>query len=289
MNRWIPLLALGAALLAVAPQAAARTAPTSSCARHDVRTLASAHALTTYDDDIEDAGEAPDFCGTEIITNDNRAVTVGIHVHNRSDFASGDSYTILLDTDQNVATGQPSTGADYELSLNGGAPQLYRWSMAAFEQVPASIPLTWIEDYGPAFELLRSDIGNPAGFAIVFLSTDGLSGDRAPDNGSWTYAVTPLTLRMRLLSHGVAHAGRPFTASTVVIRNDWDEPLNEGTIACAAKVGGRSLTGRGSFAHDRVTCTWRLPANISGKRLDGSVTASLQGARASRAFSVRVR
>src|SRR6266508_1642996 len=53
-------------------------------------------------------------------------------------------------------------------------------------------------------------VGNRGGFAIVVLSTDGLSGDRAPDNGSWTYAVTPLTLRMRLLSHGVAHAGRPF-------------------------------------------------------------------------------
>jgi hypothetical protein len=278
-------LALGLALLTFSPQAAASVA---GCAGAQ-RTLAAASVYTEYDDDIEDAGDAPDFCGSEVITNDNQAVTIGIHVHNRSRFEEADNYAILLDTDRNPATGQPATGADYELGFNGGGVQLSRWEAASFEQLPAAVSMTWIDGYGPALTFRRSDIGDPAGFAIVFVSSDGSSADRAPDVGSWAYAVTPLQLRVRALSLGVARAGRAFTASVQVIRNDWDAALAEGRIDCAATVAGRSLTGLGRFAHNRVACTWRLPVSSRGKQLSARITATLQGARASRAFSIPVR
>src|SRR5919204_7062275 len=108
-----PTLALVAALLLLCtPAAWGRTdALQTSC--QAPRTLA---ALTGYDDPIEDAGNAPDFCGGEAVTNDNRTITIGIHAHNRSGFVAGDSYGIYLDTDLNAATGGGEIGAEYEIT-----------------------------------------------------------------------------------------------------------------------------------------------------------------------------
>jgi hypothetical protein len=72
-------------------------------------------------------------------------------------------------------------------------------------------------------------------------------------------------------------------------RSDFEIALEDGTIRCAAKVGGRSLVGRGAFVDERVTCRWRVPKNASGKRLAGSVAVTFQGVTAKRGFSVRVR
>ncbi len=65
--------------------------------------------------------------------------------------------------------------------------------------------------------------------------------------------------------------------------------LDEGKIGCAARLSGHALAGNGKFANGRVVCTWRLPKNARGKRLSGTLSAALQGARATRRFSVRVR
>jgi hypothetical protein len=70
-----------------------------------------------------------------------------------------------------------------------------------------------------------------------------------------------------------------------VERSDFEIALEEGTIRCAAKVGGRSLVGRGAFVDERVACRWRVPKNASGKRL----AVTFQGVTAKRGFSVRVR
>jgi hypothetical protein len=74
-----------------------------------------------------------------------------------------------------------------------------------------------------------------------------------------------------------------------VVRSDLDSALTEGTITCAAKLGGKALKGRGSFAGSRVTCTWRLPKNARRKRITGSVAVSFQGVEAKRAFAAAVR
>src|SRR2546429_2624859 len=71
--------------------------------------------------------------------------------------------------------------------------------------------------------------------------------------------------------------------------SDFEIALEEGTIRCAAKVGGRSLVGRGAFVDERVACRWRVPKNASGKRLAGSVAVTFQGVTAKRGFSVRMR
>ena len=76
----------------------------------------SASALRQYDDYILDVVSAPDICGANLVTNDNVAITMGVHIHDRFGFAALDTYRIHLDTDSNPATGAPA-----DASLLAGA------------------------------------------------------------------------------------------------------------------------------------------------------------------------
>jgi hypothetical protein len=249
-----------------------------------------APALKTYDDAIEDSGNAPDFCASELVTNDNQTVTIGIHAHNRSAVLAGDSYGVYLDTDLNSSTGGGGVGAEYEITIDGTGAQLERWDGTSFVASGASrLPTAWIPDYGPVVSLPRTTIGDAKGFNFVFVSANGTDTDRAPDSGSWAYSVTPFALKVKSFSIGLAHAGKPFTARALVMRSDFDVPVSEGKIGCSAKLAGRSYAGRGKFAGDRIACTWRLPKQARGKRFAGSVSVSLEGVLAKRSFSVRVR
>jgi hypothetical protein len=296
MIRRTCLLITAVAGLMFVSQAAGRSSTAGSAppaCQHAQRTLESAARQASpsiYDDFIEDSGNAPDFCGEDLVTNDNQTITMGIHVHNRDGFAPGDGYAVLLDTDRNAGTGQAGTGAEYEVTLGPAGAQLNRWNGTGFEQASATpARIDWIEGYGPAFQLARSEIGDPTGFDFVLVSTKGTDSDRAPDSGSWTYMLGNLTLRVRSLSVGSARAGQAFTARLLVMRSDFDIPLDEGSINCSAKLAGRRIQGRGVFAHDRAACTWRLPRGATGKRLVGSTAVVFEGVHASRSFSVRVR
>src|SRR5262249_12227984 len=135
LTRWLVTLAAAAAVAAALAGAAltAGSDPTAkalgSACRAAGRTLAGSTrtaSLRTYNDLIEDAGNAPDFCASNIVTNDNRSVTIEIHAHNRSGFDAGDEYRVLFDTDLNPVTGD--SGADYELAFDGAGAHLGRWN-----------------------------------------------------------------------------------------------------------------------------------------------------------------
>lgn len=248
-------------------------------------------ALRTYDDNIEDSGNAPDFCATELVTNDSRTITMGIHAHNRSGFVAGDSYGVYLDTDRNPATGGGGVGAEYEIVFDGPrTAKLEHWNGAGFDAASAApVPLVWVPDYGPLLGFLRSAIGDPAAFNLVLSSASGADSDRAPDTGSWSYTRRAFALKMRPLSVGTARAGKAFRVGTLVLRSDFDEPLDQGKIRCAARLPGHRLVGKGKFTGGLVACTWRLPKKAGGKRLSGAVSVAYQGVRVKRAFAVRVR
>jgi hypothetical protein len=249
-----------------------------------------APALKTYDDAIEDSGDAPDFCASELVTNDNQTVTIGIHAHNRSAVLAGDSYGVYLDTDLNPSTGGGGVGAEYEFTIDGTGAQLERWDGTSFvASGEPRLPTAWIPDYGPLLSLPRTMIGDAKGFNFVFVSANGTDTDRAPDSGSWAYSVTPFALKVKSISIGPARAGKPFTARVLVMRSDFDVPVSEGKIGCSGNVAGRSYAGKSKFAGDRVACTWRLPKQARGRRFAGRVSVTLEGILAKRSFSLRVR
>jgi len=254
MRRWIALVAAGLALV-VAPAGA---------------------APTPFTDTTGDSGAAPDFSSGVLVANDNRSITIGIHVANRAGFTVHDMYSALLDTG----------AARYEIDFNGSGAELDRWTGTAFEPVSTTrVDTIWLGDYGPAINVLRADIGNPSSFSLVLGSTTGSATDRAPDDGSWSYTLSPLTLTVSSFTVGAARGGHMLKVSALVVRHDWEVALSDGTIGCS----GNIAKGRGAFTGAGATCAWRLPRRAAGKTFVGSIGVSYEGVRVTRQFSVRVR
>lgn len=154
-------------------------------------------ALSTYDDEILDVVSAPDICQENLVTNDSRVLTIAVHMHDRSGFSSGDGYAVLLDTDANRATGDPAeAGAEYVIDLADRASPLRAWNGASFEAVLPQpvIPTEWVEGYGPVLKVARSAVDDPQRLNVAIRTTNLDDIDRAPDMGSWPYAVTPFRL-----------------------------------------------------------------------------------------------
>ena len=74
-----------------------------------------------------------------------------------------------------------------------------------------------------------------------------------------------------------------------VERSDFEIALEEGTIRCAEKVGGRSLVGRGAFVDERVGLQVARSEEREQETPGGGVAVTFQGVTAKRGFSVRVR
>lgn len=273
---------------AAKPDMSARGA-SAACAGAE-RTLAahsSASGLKTFDDFIEDT-PGPDICGQNAVTNDNEGtITFGLHIHNRTGFADNEHYGVVLDTDNNSATG--IGGADYLVHVSVDSVVLGKWDGTTFVTQATLPPAEWAPDYGPVFQLKAADLGDAKSFGFFFYSTDGTNVDYAPDQGAWSYQLTPLELEMGRLTLDRARAGKPFTARMTVVRSDFDVELTEGAIACSAKLGGKTSKGTGRFAGGRVTCTWRLPKSSRRKRISGSIAVAFQGVEAKRSFAATIR
>jgi hypothetical protein len=253
--------------------------------------------LHQYDDYIEDVVSAPDICASNIVTNDNVAITLGVHIHDRAAFAPSDSYRIHVDVDANPATGAPAeagrplTGTEYVIDVTDGASSLGAWNGSSFAKVvpQPEISTVWLDGYGPVLEIDRLALGNPTSFNLVVSTGNGADRDLAPDSGSWPYVVTPLRLTAGRLLLGPARAGKPLVAAMEVERSDFEILLDEGAIACRGTVAGKTLAGRGRFAGEIVTCAWRIPNDARGKRASGNVAVTFQGVTAKRSFAVRVK
>ena len=252
-------------------------------------------ALQHYDDDILDVESAPDICMANVVTNDNHAITLGIHLHDRLGFAVLDTYSILLDADSNATTGAPAdvgvaAGAEYAIDVADGASRLSSWNGSSFEPVvpQPEIPTAWSDGYGPVLQVGRAALGDPQAFNLILKTANAEDLDLAPDSGSWSYSVTPLQLTAGRLAVGPARAGKPLAVAMEVERSDFEIALDEGAIVCRATVAGRRLVGRGLFAGELIVCSWRLPKDARGKRVRGSVSVTFQSVTAKRSFTVRV-
>jgi hypothetical protein len=300
LRPWQALGSLLAALVAaslLATGSASADATSKGCA---AKPSQSAHprisALRLFDDFIEDVATAPDICAANLITNDNESIMIAMHIHDRPDFAVGEVYSVVLDTDSNDATGGgvdtgPLAGAEFVIDLANDSASLRRWNGTAFEPATPQPEMftDWIPAIGPFVIFSPADIGNAQTFEFTLMTSNGADADLAPDAGGWPYTVTPLVLTADRLNVGPARAGRPLVAVMRVMRSDFEVELDEGRITCAATVGGKRLAGKGSFVADHVGCAWKVPKTMRGKLLRGSVAVAYGGATAKRTFSVRVK
>jgi hypothetical protein len=84
-------------------------------------------------------------------------------------------------------------------------------------------------------------------------------------------------------------AGSVAVISASTTRVETGQPLESGSVACAASYPGKKLKGSGSVVAGKATCRIKLPAAAKGKKVRGTMTLKYKTATASAAFSFRVR
>lgn len=308
------LLAGALAMLALPAPTQARHAPMRAAARSSLLTAfhplpVSARAAATanpatFTDAQNDNGTAPDV-RTVIVSNDSALTKYTFRINvTQLPLPSNVLVVILLDGDQNAATG--NSGIDYAIVCDesDGSVRLLHWSGTQFVLVPSPTLSASDNSTGVTASIGKSDIGNGAGlnFAVLTLEGDGSAGhsDSAPDAGAYSYQLAvaaPLTLAASSLrAPRTVKAGKPFTVTMLAARSDTGEFVNDeigGTTSCLAAVGGKRVKVLGAgfvetTSPELAVCLFRAP-KVHRKVVRGSISVAVEGATVKKTFAVTVR
>jgi hypothetical protein len=292
----IPLLALAAALVAMPTVAYGDTAYRASNS-------------TTFDDSIGEDPAAPDITSIQLSNTDAGLITFQVNVSNRPALTPDMYFLVLLDTDQNAATGEDTfAGADYLIQLVPGAVDLFRWNGSDYVRAEAQTSLTYsYAATGPTIRISAADLGRTKVLRFSVIAVSGVTfdangnpvytniqRDAAPDpgHGQFTYQVlTKLVLRVTafMTTPKPARPGKAFTASLSATRNDTGGPVQAGTVACNASIAFKRIAPVTRVVTNGVaSCVWRIPATAKGKVLRGTITLSVQDAKVTRSFSSKI-
>ena len=296
------VLTLGAVLLLAAAVVAV---PTSALAKS---ATAKANSQTFTDSTGEDAN-APDITTVVVSNDDAGLVTFKVNISNRPALTPDMFMWVFLDTDQQAATGDSqSDGADYLIELDPGSVNLFKWNGTDYTSAPSQTSITYTYDStGATIRASAAELGGTKGFnfgldAVSGVTTDASGNadfskahdDFAPDlgHGFYSYQVlTKLVLSVQSFttSPKPAKAGKTFVANLAASENDTSGPVQAGTVACSATVGGKHVSATAHrVANGIATCSWSLPRSAKGKTLHGTVSLTVKGTTVVRSFTAKV-
>jgi hypothetical protein len=294
-------VAVTAALLAAAAVVAL---PTSASAR----SAAAGSNSQTFTDSTGEDPNAPDITTVAVRNDDAGLITFKINISNRPTLTDDMFVLVYLNTDRKASTGDSqSFGSDYVVELDPGSVTLFKWNGTDFRAAPSQSSVTYTYDAtGATIRASAHDLGNTNAFDFSVDAAAGLTldangnavftnvhDDVAPDpgHGVFTYHVlTKLTLSVQAFTTGPkpAKAGKKFVASLAANESDTSGPVEAGTVACSATVGGKHLTPTAHrVANGIASCAWSLPRNATGT-LRGTVSLTVRGTTVVRAFAVKV-
>ena len=139
-----------------------------------------AYAHTSDFDTVPDAAGDGDPDITRVVTGSNSAgsITFVVGIGNRTQLAATELVQILIDSDNNVGTGQQPNGAEYELEMSAQDVHLLRWNGSTFERVTTQTAYGYIYN---GFRLMvnKSELGGvPNGaFRYWVHTTSGAASD----------------------------------------------------------------------------------------------------------------
>jgi hypothetical protein len=294
-------LMLGVGLMLAATAVAMPSSALAKSAR------AKANSQTFTDSTGEDPS-APDITTVVVSNDDAGMITFKINISNRPALTEDMAVLVYLDTDQKATTGDASTfGADYLLELDPGAVNLFKWNGSDYPAAPSQASVTFSYDStGATIRANAAELGHTKAFNFLVFAASGLAvdasgnpdfsklhADVAPDSGHGVFpyqVLTKLTLSVKAFTTGPkpAKAGKKFSASLAATENDTGAPVQAGTVACSATVGGKHLTATAHrVANGIATCSWLVPRNAKGT-LKGTVSLTVKGTTVSRPFAVKV-
>jgi hypothetical protein len=280
---------------------AAGGAPTSAAAP----TVATANTVT-FQDSTGERPDAPDI--TTVVVSNTNTGAISFTINGPARLTDDMLIDVDLDTDNNPATGDPDTGADYAIELFRGTANLFRWDGTTFsrrQNDPLQATLTFS---GLSIKINASELGGASriGFGVILitgvvvdssgeLDFNNARVDVAPDpgHGLWNYPIKTAPLRLLAKSFALSpsrpRAGGTFTANLVVARNDTGAVLKGGTVTCSGTVGGARVAVRvHRFVGGQARCAWQIPGSARGKAFRGKVTVLFEGKRISRSFAATV-
>jgi hypothetical protein len=274
---------------------------------------------TAFIDPTGDSGNAPDVTAVTVSNDDAGTITFQITIANRPAFGPQDVLIVAMDTNGNLSDG--AGGLDYVIGSNGSTALLA--SEATGSPVTANAPTLKASYTGGVvtISINRADLGNTAGlnfFIQGFGAPGAPAAENAPDgNGIWNYQVVvaaappppttpppppttapppppppPLTLTALKVTAAHAIAGKPFTVSLLVRRNDTAKLLTGGQVLCAARLGlaptPLRVAKKSAPKAGVATCTWNVPVTAHGKTIRGTITVVYNSVKVVRPFSAKV-
>ena len=263
----------------------------------------------TFTDSVSEDSQAPDITSVGVSNDDAGNITFSINISNRPALTPDMFLLVFLDTDSNPQTGDvDSLGADYVIQLVPGAVDLFQWNGSDYVPAASQTSLTYV--YGTAgatIHISAADLNKTKAFnfgviavsGVTFDATgnpnfDNIHRDLAPDpgHGFWAYQVLTklvLTVTAFTTSPKPAKAGRTFSVSLAATENDTGGPVQSGTVACAATLGGKRVVAlRHVVANGVASCVWQIPKTAKGQMIRGTITLTVQGTRITRPFAARI-
>jgi hypothetical protein len=256
----------------------------------------------TFQDSTGEAPDAPDI--TTIVVSNTDAGQISFRINGPGSLTEGTLVDILVDADNNLATGVPEIGLDYAIQLFRGSADLFRWDGTNFTRRSNDPPQTTLTFSNLTIRINAAELGNTTRFGFAAGVTTGITTDSSgeldfsqakedfapdPGHGLWNYTVRIAPLRLLAKSFSLTprrpQAGRTLTARLVAARSDTGAVLTGGRVVCSASLGGARIAGRGRFIGREARCAWQLPSSARGKRITGSIAVVFEGRRVSRSFA----
>jgi len=292
---------------AAATLAAGALVAATATAAHGSSTRSQANSQTFTDSTGENAA-APDITTIQVSNDDAGNITFQVNISNRPALTPDMALFMLIDADNNAATGDPqAAGADFLLQLVPGDVALFPWAGTDYGNAAPAASLNY--SYGAAGATIHvnaSDLGKTRAFNFYTLVFSGITtdasgnpdltnavADRAPDNGSYAYQVlTKLVLTSTAFTTAPkpARAGKSFTVGLAANENDTGGPVQSGTVSCSATIAAKTLPAvrRGSLANGIATCIWKIPKTARGKTIRGTITVTVRGVALKKGFSAKI-
>ena len=261
----------------------------------------------SFPDSIGEDAAAPDITSVDVSNDDAANIVFKVNVSNRPALTSDMLMFIFVNSDQNVATGDPQLGgADYVIQLEPGSVNLFQWAGSDYGPAQGQSSLTYAWDAtGGTIHINASDLGNTRSLGFVVILESGVTTDAqgnpddtnahfdvAPDpgHGMYSYALkVTVTLKQTAFTTTPAKAGARFSASLAASQSDTGTGVKTGTVTCKGVVGGVRVAATHSLRGGIATCNWKLPKSAKGKLFHGSIGIASQGATLGKNFAIRVR
>lgn len=258
-------------------------------------------------DPAGDSGTAPDIT-TISVRNDNAGkLTWEIGIGNRSSWTGNDFVQIPIDADRRFSTG-PDGGFEHTIQADadGSATTLFGWDGTDYFDARSKTAASSFANGVLTISIDFRELGTDRPRFYLYSDTsptdsDNQWDDAPPSPDAFIYPVLVPVLLDKFVPPKSVRAGKTLSASITVWTDDEKSPK----ISCKARVRGKALAGKSSWAYVKVLspeedlaemshkglagCRFAVSKSLRGKTLSVTVTLTKEGVTVKKTFAAKIR